>query len=292
MGKPAARISDMHVCPKVEPGPVPHVGGPIATGSKDVLTGGLPAARVGDTAICIGPPDKVSTGSSGVFINGKAAARLGDSSAHGGKIVVGCPTVLIGGGAAGGGTVGSTLGEPAKALESFNNIAKTRASGRTQQSTSNCGIEASRQLMEASGVQTTEADVLQDALDAGLATNNPDPGLRGPTTATQRKEILKRNNVDSHLEEQSPEKIQQAVTDGKGVVTRHDPGLLWENQNYLGMGHAVVVTGVVYDETGAVTGYVVNDTGNGKGMKEIPAATFEGSLKPSGHMNVSDSPIW
>ena len=96
MGKPAARISDMHICPKVNPGPVPHVGGPIALGSFNVLIGGLPAARAGDMAICIGPPDKVSQGSGTVQINGKPAARMGDSTGHGGKIVVGCPTVLIG----------------------------------------------------------------------------------------------------------------------------------------------------------------------------------------------------
>jgi uncharacterized Zn-binding protein involved in type VI secretion len=103
MGMPAARISDMHVCPKVNPGPVPHVGGPIAAGSPNVIIGSMPAARVGDMAICVGPPDSVSKGSSGVLINGKAAARIGDSTSHGGKIVVGYPTVLIGGGGGGGG---------------------------------------------------------------------------------------------------------------------------------------------------------------------------------------------
>lgn len=95
MGKPAARISDMHVCPK-RTGKIPHVGGPIVEGSSDVLIGGMPAARVGDMATCVGPPDKVASGSATVFINGKAAARMGDSTSHGGKIVTGCSTVLIG----------------------------------------------------------------------------------------------------------------------------------------------------------------------------------------------------
>lgn len=96
--KPAARIGDMHICPKAQPGPVPHVGGPIVQGSGNVIIGGSPAARVGDMAVCIGPPDKASSGSATVFINGKAAARMGDSSAHGGIIVSGCPTVIIGDG--------------------------------------------------------------------------------------------------------------------------------------------------------------------------------------------------
>ncbi len=95
MGKPAARITDMHVCPK-RTRKVPHIGGPIVAGSPNVIIGGMPAARVGDMAVCVGPPDKISTGSSTVLISGKSAARMGDSTAHGGKIVTGFPTVLIG----------------------------------------------------------------------------------------------------------------------------------------------------------------------------------------------------
>jgi uncharacterized Zn-binding protein involved in type VI secretion len=94
----AARVSDMHVCPKVEPGPVPHVGGPILPGGNTtVLIGGMPASVVGDNCVCVGPPDSLSAGSSSVFIGGKAAVRMGDSTAHGGTVVMGCPTVIIGG---------------------------------------------------------------------------------------------------------------------------------------------------------------------------------------------------
>src|SRR5689334_23157159 len=96
---PAARISDMHTCPMVTPGtpPVPHVGGPILpAGEPTVLIGGLPAARVGDMATCVGPPDLIVMGAFTVLIGNKPAARMGDATAHGGKIAVGCPTVLIG----------------------------------------------------------------------------------------------------------------------------------------------------------------------------------------------------
>jgi uncharacterized Zn-binding protein involved in type VI secretion len=99
MGKPAARIGDMHVCPMVTPGlpPVPHVGGPVMGPSvPTVLIGGVPAAVMGDMCTCVGPPDSIIMGSTGVFIGGKPAARMGDPTAHGGMIVVGCPTVLIG----------------------------------------------------------------------------------------------------------------------------------------------------------------------------------------------------
>ena len=93
----AARITDMHVCPMVT-GTVPHVGGPILPpGSSNVLIGGLPAARVGDMATCSGPPDTIIVGSGTVLINSMPAARMGDSTAHGGTITLGEPTVLIGG---------------------------------------------------------------------------------------------------------------------------------------------------------------------------------------------------
>ena len=96
MSKPAARSTDMHVCPLVS-GVVPHVGGPILLGSFNVLIGGLPAARVTDLATCVGPPDLVALGSATVLINNLPAARMGDQTAHGGTIVVGFPQVLIGG---------------------------------------------------------------------------------------------------------------------------------------------------------------------------------------------------
>jgi len=88
----------MHVCPMATPGtpPVPHVGGPIVQGAPTVLIGFMPAARVGDMAVCVGPPDTIAVGSMTVMICGQPAARLGDLTVHGGTIVVGCPTVMIG----------------------------------------------------------------------------------------------------------------------------------------------------------------------------------------------------
>ena len=92
---PAARVSDMHVCPMFS-GVVPHVGGPILPpGCPTVLIGGLPAARVTDMATCVGPPDTIITGSMTVMIGGLPAARMGDSTAHGGTIVLGCFQVMI-----------------------------------------------------------------------------------------------------------------------------------------------------------------------------------------------------
>jgi uncharacterized Zn-binding protein involved in type VI secretion len=95
--KPAARVTDMHVCPMVT-GIVPHVGGPILPpGAPTVLIGGLPAAVVTGMCTCVGPPDTIILGSMTVLIGGLPAARLGDPTAHGGTIVGCCPTVMIGG---------------------------------------------------------------------------------------------------------------------------------------------------------------------------------------------------
>jgi len=97
MGQPSARLTDMHTCP-MSTGPVPHVGGPISGPcAPTVLIGNMPAARISDMAVCVGPPDVIAKGSATVLIMSMPAARIGDSMAHGGVIVSGMPTVLIGG---------------------------------------------------------------------------------------------------------------------------------------------------------------------------------------------------
>ena len=96
MGQPAARVLDMHVCPMVT-GIVPHVGGPILPPCAiTVITCMMPQARVGDMLVCVGPPDVIALGSFTVIVMGQPAARMGDLTAHGGTIIIGAPTVLIG----------------------------------------------------------------------------------------------------------------------------------------------------------------------------------------------------
>ena len=98
MGMPASRIGDMHLCPMATPAvvPIPHVGGPVVLGCFTVLTGMIPQARVGDMCICVGPPDTIAMGSMTVLVGGMPAARIGDLTMHGGSLIVGLPTVLIG----------------------------------------------------------------------------------------------------------------------------------------------------------------------------------------------------
>lgn len=97
MPMPAARVGDMHVCPMVT-GVVPHVGGPILPpGEPTVLIGAMPAARVGDMAVCVGPPDVIALGSFTVLTGKRPQARILDLTAHGGTIILGCFTVIVGG---------------------------------------------------------------------------------------------------------------------------------------------------------------------------------------------------
>ncbi len=94
MPQPAARLGDMHVCPMVDV-LKPHVGGPIAMACPTVLVSGQPVARIGDLAICVGPPDVIVMGSPKFLVGGMPAARMGDMTAHGGVIVQGAPNVLL-----------------------------------------------------------------------------------------------------------------------------------------------------------------------------------------------------
>ncbi|SDJ95311.1 PAAR domain-containing protein [Aliiruegeria lutimaris] len=96
--KPASRLGDMHVCPMINPGPVPHVGGPILPPCvPTVLIGCMPSAPVGNMCVCVGPPDTTAMGSFTVLVSNRPQVRLGDMTAHGGTVVVGFPTVLVGG---------------------------------------------------------------------------------------------------------------------------------------------------------------------------------------------------
>ena len=87
----------MHTCPMVTV-LVPHVGGPILPPCcPTVITVFMPQARITDMLVCVGPPDVILMGSTSVLVGFLPAARLGDPTAHGGVIVMGAPTVMIGG---------------------------------------------------------------------------------------------------------------------------------------------------------------------------------------------------
>ena len=134
---PAARLTDMHTCPMVTPGvpPIPHVGGPIVSpGEPTVLICFLPAARATDMCVCVGPPDTIAMGSPTVLIGGLMAARMGDPTMHGGVIVLGAPTVIIGeSGMGSGGGPGAGVAAQAAAIAATqgSSASSTYAQGRT-----------------------------------------------------------------------------------------------------------------------------------------------------------------
>ncbi|MFO0802939.1 MAG: PAAR domain-containing protein [Gemmataceae bacterium] len=131
---PAARVTDMHTCPMVT-GIVPHVGGPILPpGCPTVLIGFLPAARVTDMLVCVGPPDMIAKGSPTVLIGNLMAARLTDMTVHGGVITApGCPTVMIGemgSGGGGGGPQAAALQAASKTGKPFCEICEKAKAGK------------------------------------------------------------------------------------------------------------------------------------------------------------------
>ncbi len=278
MGKPAARITDMHTCPMVT-GTVPHVGGPVASGKGTVLIGGLPAARVSDKATCVGPIDFIVKGSATILIGGLPAARPGDTTAHGGVITTGCPTVLLGEKSS-----GATLGFPVEAAAIFPG----------QQNHNNCGVQSSQQLVrQATKVNVSETRMLNRAVAQGWASAATSPANpAGGTGPDGRQKILADRGVSSHLEQQTMQNIVQNVSEGKGVITSHDAGILWGDNDYNGSGHAVVVTGVKYDAAGKLESVIINDTGQGQSALAVPAAQFEQSLRPNRQINVTDKAIW
>jgi uncharacterized Zn-binding protein involved in type VI secretion len=291
-GQPAARVSDMHTCPMVTPGtpPVPHVGGPVLPpGGMTVLIGALPAARMGDLALCVGPPDSIVKGAFPVPIAGSPAARMGDQTVHGGAIVMGCPTVLIG--------LSGTAGNVRVGTEMCNAAAGGRASGTTQQSYNNCGVESSRQVINrANGSNLGENQVLQNAIDNGWASGTPgSPPVfaDGGTGAAGRQSILANAGVASTVQSSSLGNLGLAMSRGQGTIANLDAAQLWGGTTPPGSLHAVTVTGVQYDDAGNVTHVIINDTGTGQCGQSVPVATWNAAVgaHPGPSLNVTNTPI-
>ena len=328
--KPAARTSDMHVCPMVT-GPVPHVGGPIVIGSLTVLVAGMMQARVSDTAICVGPPD---------------------------AIAVGEPTVLVGTGGAGGGLgglIGALAGALAAAVKAFTaphpraviqpdgsynteyseNI---RFEGTAEQQARNVQQfdairkgDGGEELIAAIGSQPPPVtlNVIGDPARAGelhpgqqshencavqssqqiirqatgknyseaemeqIAVNPNNSGYtrNGGTPIGGEEVILDNGGVPAHMESGTPANVDAALANGQGVVSGHDAGALWNDPNYAAGGHAVQTTGAIQDSKGNTIGYVINDTGTNQAGRVMPATDYRNSMD-GGDIAVTDNPIW
>ena len=262
----------------------------LPPGEPTVLIGGPPAARVGDQAMCVGPPDVIAKGAFVVPIGKKPAARMTDSTAHGGTIVVGCPTVLIGlAGVAGNVTAGKSMCQGA---------ASGRSSGSTQQTYNNCGVESSRQVInEANGSNISENTLLQQSIDSRLAKGTPGAPPTFPdggTVPLSRQAILAANGVPSTVLPTTAENLGTAMSAGQGTIVSLDAAPLWGGATPPGSLHAVTVVGVEYDDNGNATAVYINDTGTGQCGQRVPIGVFNAATAAHGksQLNVTTNPIW
>ncbi len=283
---PAARITDMHICPAVT-GVVPHVGGPIIPPcAPTVLTGFLPQARIGDLLTCTGPPDVITTGSATVLVAGQPAARITDKTVHGGVITVGLPTVVIGDGGAARASISAAQARTILGAAAFPG----------QQNFGNCGVQSVAQIIFlATGQRLGEVPLLNSAVAQGLA-NPGTPGVaatRGGTSAAARQTLLQQNGVASTVVTTSQAALGTAIRNRQGVIINVDAGTLWGNPAQVGSGHAVVVTGGTFDAHGNLQTVTVNDTGAGT-VSNMPAATLTNAANAragGSQMNVTRDPI-
>lgn len=298
--KPAARVTDRITCPIVVPGPppVPHdptkQGNPITINtSMDVEMDNLNAACVGAQSVCLGPPPQqpVISGAMGVLINNKPPGREGEFGAHGGKIASGSGTVFIGG--------PSCVGNPVLGTDECHKAALGRVGGGPYQNHENCGLEASRQVLNrATGSSVSEKQMLGNAQKHGASST-------GATNQAQVQAVLGAapHNIATTLIPQGMAALKTALQAGRGVIAEIWASNLWTKLPQ-GMaagtrtgGHAIFVTGAELDENGDVVNVIVNDTGLGKCGQAIEATKFEDAMKDQatdghGEFVVTDKPIW
>lgn len=287
-GKEAARVGDQHDCPQHKG------GGPIdPPGAQTVNIGGQPAARMNDMASCQGrPQDKIITGSFTVCIEGQPAARVSDKTAHGGVIISGCGTVLIGL----SGTAGNVLGGTSMCAAA----ASGRKSGSTQQSYSNCGVESCRQIInKANGTNISEDAFLQNAINNNLAQGVPGQAPTswdGGVSLSDIQQILGNNGVPASQQNATPENTGIALSRGQGVIAALDAYYIWQPRSAVkqSLPHAVLVTGIEYDDKGNRTAIIINDTGTGNCGQRIAVSDYDQAIAAiSGSLiTTTNNPIW
>lgn len=230
------------------------------------------------------------TGAATVLIGNQPAGRATEKTLHGPGVLVGAsPDVLIG-----GPSTGATLGGGASALGACMAAAAGRSSGSQKQTWGNCGIESIRQIInQATGANLDDKTLADDAVAHGdTPERTPRDHSFGGTNPADRRALLERHGVPSSEVLASPADLVQAVAEERGVITSHDAGLLWDDPRYNGSGHAVVMTGVTFDEDGQPKSVTFNDTGTGECGNTIAADQFFGSLRPWRPANITDRPIW
>ena len=305
-GQPAARVGDQMACPvpQATPAALPHAPPPglpiMPPGEPTVIIGGQPAARMGDQIMCVAPaptPNPIMKGAFPVPVGKKPAARLTDQGTHPGSLITGpcCPTVLIG--------LAGTTGNPRLGTMACQAAAGGRTSGAPSQSYNNCGVESSRQVInQATGGGVTEDALLQTSINNGWASGTPgSPPVvaNGGTGAAGRQAILANAGVPSTVQASNLTNVGLASSQGQGVIANLDASFLWNNVPGVvtpppGSLHAVVVTGVEYDDAGNPTNVIINDTGTGQCGRRVSAAQWNSAVgaHPAPALNVTNNPIW
>ena len=306
-GLPAARITDK----------VAHkwgASGDIIEGSPNVRLDRecLPAARVGDKVrhgwgTCV-----ITEGEPTVRINGRFAARVIDAVSCGGRIASGSPTVRIGRAVGQAAPSGQAQGNPSnKALvgqKMCQDAARGRRSGKTQQSYNNCQVEAARQIINrVTGKNITEDGLMRMALDrnqvvrgepAEVPVGTPPRFEDGATNYTGVQAILENFNITSTVQPNNLNNISKALASRKGVVAVVDSKVLWTGKinNPPNPDHAVLVTGLEYDDNGKITDVIINDTGTGECSQKVPVDTWNKAARTTQNkpalLNVTDKPIF
>ncbi|ETR66854.1 MAG: hypothetical protein OMM_05453 [Candidatus Magnetoglobus multicellularis str. Araruama] len=216
------------------------------------------------------------------------ASRKSDATSHGGKITTGCSNVEIG--------LAGTTGNPLVASEECQNASNGRTSGSTQQSYQNCGVESSRQIINrANNSNISENNLLNQAMNNGWASRARNIADSGGTNVGTRTSILRANGVQSTTQAASMQNLGIAMSQGKGVICSVMAGTLWAPSAVPpGTGrHAILVTGIKYNDAGEPTHVIINDTGTGNCGQRVPAATFQQAMNEhGGPLNVTDNALW
>jgi uncharacterized Zn-binding protein involved in type VI secretion len=300
MGQPAARVGDIHFCPAMAP--IPHVGGPVLLGAQSIQIGGQSAARRGDLCLCLAIPAQIARGAMPVRMETLPAARKTDPTSHGGLLTQGLDSVLIGlAGDSGNKLEGQAACEAAREGRNpppgtLDDNGNPIASNTPWQSYNNCGVEASRQIINRSqGSNLTQEQLLDQAISSGIAGSDPNSLFNsGGTSQAGLQQLWQDNNVAGHLEPSSLENLETAVAQGQGVAVELDADTLWSNgltpQNMHN--HVVTATGVRYDENGNVTHVIINDTGQGTCSQAVPIDVWNSSTNAGWQNVVTDDPIW
>ena len=301
MGLPTFRAGDATVCPG-------HGGGSAADEPSTVHVNGRPLRRIGNAIGCGPSADKLSSGASLVLLGGRPVGRVAERTQHNGVVMGGSPNVIVGSPSAYG--CAAQLSATCKAM------AAGRPTNQTNQSYSNCGIESMRQLLHQAGIHKGEDELLDrmelhyisapvraartfsggDSLRGKLPGDDPSYGRGsfGGSYPDEQAQALTELGLPTSTQPTTPEGIEAAIREGKGVIINVWAGDIWPPSAGFKPGkgaHSITVSGIEYDDQGHVASYITNDTGLGSCGRRVPASKLNHAFMGI-PMAVTDGPLW